>query len=53
MVARSGAATELEMTSTPMDLMVSFFLLFFYDWLNLSEFYEFAVLMDMLGVSMS
>ena len=40
------------MTSTPMDLMVSFFFCF-YDWLNLSEFCEFAVLMDMLGVSMS
>ena len=51
-VARSGVATELEMTSTPMDLMVSFFFCF-YDWLNLSEFCEFAVLMDMLGVSMS
>ena len=51
MVARSGVVTELEMTSTPMDLTVSFFL--FYDLLNLSEFCEFAVLMDMLGVSMS
>ena len=40
-VVRSGVATELEMTSTPMDLMVSFFFCF-YDWLNLSEFCEFV-----------